>query len=377
MEKGARLVVQMNVLILNPYHTGSHEHWAKGMQKHLSEIKGTKVELWTMPGRHWKWRMHGASGEFAHRATVDSPQPDLIITTDMLDAASFKGLLPQSWRLIPLVQYFHENQLTFPWSDRDAEKARGLNHTYEFMNIQSAAAADWIWFNSSYHREVFVEASARFIKRMPDFKGAYSARALAEKSSILPVGIPTPHALDLERSVGTPPTILWNHRWEYDKGPDQFLENLNALAEDGHDFRLVLCGEQYTDVHPVLECIRNRFKDRILHDGFAPARDAYDRLLRISDFVIHEPVQEYFGVSVAEAMSFGVIPLLKADQAYPNWVPGAFLYKHTEQMLSKWVQWKTDTVRGRKLANKAVSEYYWPQVAGLAHRELRQRFGLR
>ena len=50
----------MKALLLDPYHTGSHAHWAKGMQKHLSQIRGTAVELWTMPGRHWKWRMHGA-----------------------------------------------------------------------------------------------------------------------------------------------------------------------------------------------------------------------------------------------------------------------------------------------------------------------------
>ena len=60
----------MKALLLDPYHTGSHAHWAKGMQKHLSQIPGTAVELWTMPGRHWKWRMHGAGGEFARQAAA-------------------------------------------------------------------------------------------------------------------------------------------------------------------------------------------------------------------------------------------------------------------------------------------------------------------
>ena len=73
---------------------------------------------------------------------------------------------------IPVVQYFHENQLTFPWNDRDAEKARGINHTYEFINIQSTAA-DWVWFNSDYHRDVFIEAADRFLKRMPDLKWVF------------------------------------------------------------------------------------------------------------------------------------------------------------------------------------------------------------
>ena len=110
MEKGGRLGDQMKALLLNPYHIGSHAHWAKGMQKHLSQIPGTAVELWTMPGRHWKWRMHGAGGEFARQAAAAPSLPDLILTTDMLDVASLKGLLPAAWRNVPVIQYFHENQ---------------------------------------------------------------------------------------------------------------------------------------------------------------------------------------------------------------------------------------------------------------------------
>ena len=37
------------------------------------------------------------------------------------------------------------------------KKVRGLHHTYQFINIQSAVAADWVWFNSSYHRDVFIQ----------------------------------------------------------------------------------------------------------------------------------------------------------------------------------------------------------------------------
>jgi glycosyltransferase involved in cell wall biosynthesis len=376
MEKGARLVVQMNLLILDPYHTGSHAHWAKGMQRHLSHIQGSAVELWTMPGRHWKWRMHGAGGAFAHQAAAATSKPDLIIATDMLDAASFKGLLPPSWRDIPLVQYFHENQLTYPWSERDVEKARGINHTYEFMNIQSASAADWVWFNSSYHREVFLAAATRFMQRMPDCRDGYSIQAIEEKSSVLPVGIDAASAAHLQRSVGIPPAILWNHRWEYDKGPDQFLKNVNALAAEGHDFSLILCGQTFTDVPPVLQAIRDRYKGIILHDGYAPSREDYVQLLRQSDFMVHEPTQEYFGVSVAEAMAFGVIPLLKSEQAYPSWVPEPFLFETTEELLSKWVHWKSNAHQGRTLANATASEFYWPKVAKLAHFELQERFQL-
>ena len=376
MEKGARLVVQMNVLLLDPYHAGSHAHWAKGMQHHLSLIDGVAVEMWTMPGRHWKWRMHGAGGEFAHRAASVASRPDLILTTDMLDVASLKGLLPADWKLIPVAQYFHENQLTFPWSDRDAEKARGINHTYEFMNIQSATAADCVWFNSDYHRDVFIEAAKRFIKRMPDLRDGYSTNSLADKSSVLPVGIEAPTAVDLGRPIGKPPAILWNHRWEYDKGPIHFLDHLNALESAGHDFRLNLCGQQYKEAPPVLDSIRKQHKHRIVHDGYASTKEAYHALLESSDFILHQPVQEYFGVSVAEAMSFGVIPILKADQAYLSWVPKEFLFKGPEEMQAKWEHWLKHFDDGRTLAKATATQFHWPRVAQKAYDELQRRFQL-
>ena len=90
------------------------------------------------------------------------------------------------------------------------------------MNIQSATAADCVWFNSDYHRDVFIEAAKRFMKRMPDLRDGYSTNSLADKSSVLPVGIEAPTAVDLGRPIGKPPAILWNHRWEYDKGPIHF-----------------------------------------------------------------------------------------------------------------------------------------------------------
>ena len=333
------------------------------------------MELWTMRGRHWKWRMHGAGGEFARQAAAAST-PDLILTTDMLDVASLKGLLPAAWRDVPVVQYFHENQLTFPWNEGDAEKVRGLHHTYQFINIQSAVAADWVWFNSSYHRNVFIRSAERFIKRMPDCKMGYSMDALAEKSSVLPVGIDTPTTVDVERPVGAPPTILWNHRWSSDKGPDKFAEHLNDLEAEGHDFRLILCGQQFAEVPPVLESIRQHYRDRILHDGYAATHKAYTALLQSSDFILHEPVQEYFGVSVAEAMSHGVIPILKSGQAYSSWVPNAFLFEQVEERSAHWVHWQKDVTRGRTLAHATATKFSWPHVVRTAHEEIQSLFNL-
>ena len=88
------------------------------------------------------------------------------------------------------------------------------------------------------------------MKRMPDYKDGYSIQAITKKSSVLPVGINTPEFTNLKRPLSTPPTILWNHRWAYDKGPEKFFESLNILGHGGHEFQLIMCCLLYTSPSP-------------------------------------------------------------------------------------------------------------------------------
>ena len=74
-----------HIVAVSPYHTGSHAYWANGLQKWSSH----KVDLLTLPGRFWKWRMHGAAVTLADQFKARSWQPDHIIVTDMLDLTTF------------------------------------------------------------------------------------------------------------------------------------------------------------------------------------------------------------------------------------------------------------------------------------------------
>lgn len=360
----------MNWLILDPHHAGSHSHWAMGMQGHLSELKGVHVELWTLPGRHWKWRMHGACGTFAAKAHDATTRPDVILTTDMLDVAGLRGLLPPSWRTVPIALYFHENQLSFPWSPDDKEKARSLNRTYAFMNIQSALAADWIWFNSEYHRQVFLDEGAAFMRQMPDYIEAYNFEAISVKSSVLSVGIDVAENVNLDRPAESPPVILWNHRWAYDKGPERFLKHLQLLNAQGFAFNLILCGAQSKSEPEAFTQLREQFSDRILHTGYAASSAGYVQLLQAADILLHDPLQEYFGISVAEAMSHGVIPLVKNDQAYTSWVPETFRFNDDCELLEKWNTLLSNVPSHRKHARAVAEQFAWPQVVARAQREL-------
>ena len=157
---------------------------------------------------------------------------------------------------IPAALYFHENQITYPWSpdDRDIQKAR--NHHYGFINFASALTAKAVFFNSIYHRDSFLAELPRFLGHFPDYRELDSVNKIAGKSSVLYVGLDfdriEKQRPNKRRRKG-PPVILWNHRWEYDKNPVDFFIALAALNRLGLDFRVVILGENFKQKPGIFE----------------------------------------------------------------------------------------------------------------------------
>jgi glycosyltransferase involved in cell wall biosynthesis len=162
-------------------------------------------------------------------------------------------------------------------------------------------------FNSRFHLEDFLGALP-----MLDIEGAH-IEAARQKSVVLPVGIDlTGLGQDL-RDEG-PPVVLWNHRWENDKGPDTFVD---AVLEIAHlPFRLILTGNG-AGLARLLPTLTAHFGDRVMHAGYA-AEAEYRALLNRADVVVSTAHQEFFGVSVAEAMAAGAVPLVPCRLAYPE-----------------------------------------------------------
>jgi len=231
----------MHILLIEPFFTGSHQAWAEGFRQHSEH----EVELLTLPGRHWKWRMHGAAVTLAQQFLQSERQPDLILTTDMLHLSVFLSLTRQKLSDTPVALYFHENQLTYPWSPTDADVQKQRDNHYSFINYASALAADAVFFNSDYHRRSFLGALPDFLQQFPDFQNVDTISDIGRKSSVLPLGMDLAK-FDDYASVGENdiPIILWNHRWEYDKNPELFFETLFALDAEGLDFNLVVLGER-------------------------------------------------------------------------------------------------------------------------------------
>ena len=301
--------MSLRILAIEPYYGGSHAAFLDGLARHSRHA----WTVLTMQPRKWKWRMRGSALAFARQ--LDQPF-DLLFVSDFLDLATLVGLRPDRLAHVPKVIYLHENQLTYP-VQREEER----DYQFGFTNLSSCLAADHVWFNSQFHRREFLEAVDALLHRMPDNVPLGVAAAIAQRSAVLPLGCDL-RALD----VAHPPRegdalILWNHRWEYDKGPDEFFSVLFELADDGVPFRVALAGKSFRRSPLTFDVARRRLGDRIDHVGFLKNRDDYARLLHRADIAVSTARHEFFGIAAVEAMYCGCFPLFPNRLTYPELLP--------------------------------------------------------
>lgn len=315
----------MRVVVVEPYYGGSHRAWADG----YAAASTHDVTLLTLPARFWKWRMHGAFLTLAAMLEANVQEhglPDVIVVSSMLDVAAFAGAIRSSAPGVPIVVYFHESQFTYPLSPADR-----TDLTYAMKNWSSAAVADLVVFNSQYHRSLFADAAHRFLNAFPEFTHTHLVPSVIDASIVLPVGVDVgPLVTSEPRREGTP-MVLWNHRWEHDKGPEELLAIVTGLIERDVDFTMAMCGEVFVSVPETYDTIVDRLGDRLVHRGWIEA-DGYRELLLGSSVVLSTALQEFFGVSVVEGIAAGAHPVLPDRLVFPERVaalaadPTASLY---------------------------------------------------
>ena len=174
----------MEILILEPFYTGSHAAWAEGYAAHSRH----KVRILSLSGAHWKWRMHGGAVTLARKFAEQKHRPDVLVATDMLDVTTFLSLTRDRTTGIPTAIYFHENQINYPWSPKDRDLARNRDKHYGFINYVSALACDRVFFNSKYHRDAFLGELPRFLEQFPDHQDTSHIAVLKGKSAVLSLG---------------------------------------------------------------------------------------------------------------------------------------------------------------------------------------------
>lgn len=298
----------MTRLYLDSYFGGSHEYWFQGLKSH-SKYDWEKLVL---PARNWKWHQL-ASGPFFSDKLKEIKKDDLeqIWVSDFVDLASLKGHLSSEFIELPFICYFHENQLTYPWSSRDQEKSRGHDLSFGMKNIENFMLADQSIFNSQFHRDEFIDAATGLLKKLPEPRLLHLFEDSLDKVKVIPVGINRPQ-INNEKNWDRP-LILWNHRWEEDKNPREFLEILLSMIEKDISFEVALLGEQKD---PELKKLMDRIpRERIRYQGFQE-ENQYLKILAESTHQIVTSNQDNFGISVAEALSYGIISLVPDRLAY-------------------------------------------------------------
>ncbi len=297
----------LQIALLEPYAARSHRSFARGLGAHSRH----RLETLSLPARAWKWRMRTAAIHYARELTRRPPF-DVVLVSDYVNLAELLALLPSSHRRPAFLGYFHENQLTYPLQEGEAR-----DHHFALTHLYSLLSAEFSWFNSCYHRDTFLEALANLLTHVPDVEVRASLEDVRRRSAVLPLGTDVRKGRLRQSEV---PTILWNHRWEYDKDPGTFVRTLEELAPV-EDFRVLLLGERFREIPPELDRLRQKLGDRVETNAFVEDEAAYRALLARAHITVSTARHEFFGLGTLEALRSGALPVLPADLAYPELLP--------------------------------------------------------
>lgn len=343
----------MRVLLLSAYEAVSHRYWAQSLMAQLEEVSWTLLAL---PPRHFAWRIRGnpLSWMLKEHDTL-SQQFDVVLATSMVDLATLIGLFPHLGRAKKVV-YFHENQFAYPESSDQIPQIEA-----KMVNLYTALAADYVAFNSAYNRDSFIEGARAFLKKMPEnLPMAKPLAALRERSQVLPVPILAPSKSPQPKGIksAAPQRIVWNHRWEYDKNPDDFFAVLFALSDTGVSFELAVLGQRFRQAPAIFAEAEQRLATHIVAWGPQP-EDAYRDLLDSADIVVSTTWHEFQGLAIMEAAQRGALPLVPNRLCFPALYPPEYRYDGTREGLYACLQaWLTDpTARPARLD---TTVWEWP-----------------
>jgi hypothetical protein len=385
-------IKKLNICFLSTYHTGSHKAHIIGYLKYTKH----NIVLFSLEGNYWKHRMNLGALSLAEKYITFMKQKshqfyfDLIIATDMVDLSSFVAKCRRyiDPRKTCIALYMHENQLTYPIpSDRSNGVYRRNNGQLELqfalLNYKSQMISDYILFNSHFHYKEWFDKLPKFLNQNRDEKLLHTVEDLRIKSSVLYVGIELHPAnkygylnnapsTDQNGSMEkTPPLIIWNQRWEYDKAPEKFVKVLSTIASSKRArFRVAICGEQFHLSESTKQKFENEIaplKEFIVHCGYA-SPEQYHSLLEEALCTISTAEHEFFGISIVEAIFHCCFPILPNRLSYPELLPKhlheQFLYDTESQLINKleWVFNNEEEARRQaiELANSMkVEQFDW------------------
>ena len=383
----------MRVLLLSAYDALSHRYWREGMVENFPDVDWTVLSL---PPRYFNFRVrtNPISWLLEQRVALEQDY-DLIIATSLVDVVTVRGLFANLAQ-VPLWLYCHENQFAYPSSTQTANNKRALLEP-QMVFLYGCLCADAISFNSDWNRSTALAGMRQLVARFPEKWNSALITTIANKADVLPVPLQL-HAsqplsalmLDSDRQSsdeGThnnvplaawgadrPCQLVWNHRWEYDKGPEHLLALIVALKDSGLHCTIHVVGQQFRQLPDSFEQIKqlltvdgpasNRL--RLGQWGFVESRTEYVSLLKSCDVVISTALHDFQGIAVLEAVQQGCLPLLPNQLVYPEQFAATYLYDwhpapaiNADAMVAKLGEWRRPQARPHC---PALDHYAWSQL---------------
>lgn len=335
--------------------------------------------------RYFAWRIRGNPLTWAYRhRDVLTRDYDLILATSMVDLACLRGLVPTLSR-VPAILYFHENQFAYPVSAHANSVLEA-----QMVNLYSGLSAQKLVFNSQFNRDSFFRGVGDLLKKLPDEVPENLVELMQAKSTCLPVPLISPqispladneddrHDLNASQRDVSVCQIVWNHRWEYDKGPERLLTIIQKLNPHLR-LRFHIIGQQFREQPREFGEIREQLRQRgwLGAWGYVDNREQYCRLLAGADMVLSTALHDFQGLAVLEAVAQGCIPIVPDRLAYPEFLQSAFRYEsfvedvNTEALAAVSLIEKLARVltAGDNLPDTEVKQWQWPNLVG-RYREL-------
>jgi glycosyltransferase involved in cell wall biosynthesis len=362
-------LMNYRILLLSAYDAMSHKMWRGRLLEMFPEHTWTQLVL---PPRHFSWRIRGNSLQWALNEKDRLNQDyDLLIATSMVDLASLRGFIP-SLAQLPTLLYFHENQFVYPLGS----KQRSNNVEPQLVPLYSTLCADAIVFNSNYNRSTFLQGAKELLKKLP---GQLSPELLEriEKSEVIPVPLeefpfePTTSAV--RKNSKKILDVIWNHRWEYDKGPKLLQCLAQAILTQRLPIRLHVVGQQFRSSPDEFEKIAALLEQHAAalaivqgSFGFIENRESYISLLRHCDVVLSTALHDFQGLAIQEACTLGCTPLVPDALVYPEYIDSEFLYPFDENsgdeaicmaILHQLENWQTMLTKNIALPKVALSAF--------------------
>ena len=320
------------ILLLSAYDAMSHRMWRERLVELFPEHSWTQLVL---PPRHFNWRIRGNSLQWALNETNRLNQDyDLLIATSMVDLASLRGFIPKLAQL-PTLLYFHENQFVYPLGS----KQRSNNVEPQLVPLYSTLCADAIAFNSDFNRSTYLQGARELLRKLPDQLSEELLQRI-EKSEVIPVPLEEFRlGPAMPASQGPKPVldVIWNHRWEYDKGPRLLLHLAKAILKERLPIRLHVVGQQFRSSPAEFEKIEKLLQQHaaaVAIDqgsfGFIENRERYIELLRRCDVVLSTAEHDFQGLAIQEACTLGCTPLVPNALVYPEYIGSEHLYSFDE-----------------------------------------------